>query len=246
MSKVNSLLTQRLKPASEKLSKMTNLAELSSSGNLSSFSGVFKVAPLSSEEESHLKLLLESHKEEGTNVIKDLSELSALTSEVKAICNQAIILHGERIKKAQGLLKSYKEGAFTSWLIHTYGNRQTPYNFLQYYEFYHMLPQGLLSKLDEMPRQAAYTLASRQGDFQKKEEIVRNYQGETKQSLLDQIRKIFPLKNQDKRAQDDVSNLIKSLVKLTQFVSLNQISLSQADKKKVSELFIGIKNILNL
>ncbi len=44
MSKMNSLLSQRLKAPLEKLSKMTNLAELSSAGHLSSFAGVFKVS----------------------------------------------------------------------------------------------------------------------------------------------------------------------------------------------------------
>ena len=37
MAKVNSLLTQRLKMATEKLSKMTNLVEMSSSGNSRAF-----------------------------------------------------------------------------------------------------------------------------------------------------------------------------------------------------------------
>ncbi|NGX37987.1 MAG: hypothetical protein K1000chlam2_01156, partial [Chlamydiae bacterium] len=42
MVKVNDLLSSRFKKASEKLSKMTNLAEMSTSGSLSSFSGVFR------------------------------------------------------------------------------------------------------------------------------------------------------------------------------------------------------------
>lgn len=70
------------------------------------------------------------------NLTLDLAELSLITSEVKAINNQAAILHGERIKKAQTLLKSYQEGAFSAWLNATYGNRQTPYNLMQYYEFF--------------------------------------------------------------------------------------------------------------
>src|SRR3989339_951140 len=99
MSKVNSLLSQRLKAPLEKLSKMTDLAEMSSSGHLSSFAGVFKVSSLSEKEEEILKTLLKKFAVEGLDTEKDFYSLSAITSEVKAINNQAAILHGERIKK---------------------------------------------------------------------------------------------------------------------------------------------------
>jgi hypothetical protein len=236
MSKVNSILTERLKAPTEKVSKMSNLAELSSRGNLSSFSGVFKVSALNDKELESLKFLLQEYKEEDQDIHQDLLLLSSLTSEVKAINNQAAILHGERIKKAQEILKKYKEGAFTFWLIQTYGNRQTPYNFLQYFELYQQLPQSLLPKLDEMPRQAAYTLASRLGPFPLKEEIIKNYNGETKQVLLEYIRKSFPLSSQDKRAQDLGSTLIKSLQKISIFLSQNPLQLSNTQRKKAEEL----------
>lgn len=236
MSKVNSLLTERLKAPTEKLSKMSNLAELSSRGNLSSFSGVFKVSALNDKELESLKILLQEYKEEDQDIHQDLLLLSSLTSEVKAINNQAAILHGERIKKAQEILKKYKEGAFTFWLIQTYGNRQTPYNFLQYFELYQQLPQALLPKLDEMPRQAAYTLASRLGPFPLKEEIIKNYSGETKQVLLEYIRKSFPLSSQDKRGQDLGSTLLKGLQKISIFLSQNPLQLSNTQRKKAEEL----------
>ena len=103
MTKVNSLLTQRLKAAGEKFSKMTNLAELSSSGNLSSFSGVFRVSALTEQEKLAVHNLLDEYKNEAQEIAQDVSLLSAITAEVKAINNQAIILHGERIKRAQEL-----------------------------------------------------------------------------------------------------------------------------------------------
>ncbi len=241
MSKVNSLLTERLKAPLEKLSKMTNLAEMSSSGHLSSFAGVFKVATLSDKEQDVLKTLLEKFAVEGLDTEKDFLSLSAITSEVKAINNQAAILHGERIKKAQEILKKYEEGAFSFWLMQTYGNRQTPYNFLQYFELYQMLPQPLLPKLDEMPRQAAYTLASREGPFDLKKEIIKGYQGETKQVLLEQIRRTFPLQERDKRAQNHGLNLIKSLTRISDFISENSVKLSSTEKKKVLELLSSLK-----
>ncbi len=44
-----------------------------------------------------------------------------------------------------------------------------------------------------MPRQAVYSLASRDGDQEQKELIIQNYNGEPKQELLKLIRDTFPL-----------------------------------------------------
>ncbi|MGL5626872.1 MAG: CT583 family protein [Candidatus Rhabdochlamydia sp.] len=219
MAKINSLLSQRLKTASEKLSKMTNLVELSSNGNLSSFAGVFRVTALNEIEIQTLEKILNQYKNENQEVIQDLDYLASLTAEVKAINNQAIILHGERIKKAQHILTNYQEGAFSAWLVCTYGNRQTPYNFLQYYELYSAIPPSLHPQLDLIPRQAAYSLASRQGSLLQKQQIIKTYQGQSKQELLELIRITFPLSIKDKRAQDianvAILDLKKTLTKIT-------------------------------
>jgi len=236
MSKVNSFLAERLKNAGDKFSKMSNLAALSSGGNLSGFSGVFKVATLSPEELESLQFLLFRYKEKDQDITQDLALLSSITSEVKAINNQAVILHGERIKKAQEVLKKYKEGAFTSWLIRIYGNRQTPYNFLQYFELYRQISPNLLPQLDKMPRQAAYTLASREGPLEAKEKIVKNYNGETKQVVLEYIRKSFPLSSKDKRGQNLSLILLKDLQKISDFLSENRIYLNNAQKKSAKKL----------
>ncbi|KAK5583325.1 hypothetical protein RB653_004917, partial [Dictyostelium firmibasis] len=124
---------------------------------LSLFSGVFKVHPLSEKDQETLREILQEYRP----VEEDFLTLASVTSEIKAISNQAVILHGERIQKAQLILKHYRDGAFSRWLMSTYGNRQTPYNFLQYYEFYLQLPVPLQDKLEDIPRQAIYTLASR-------------------------------------------------------------------------------------
>ena len=182
MAKVNELLSSRFKKASS--NKMQNLAQLSSSGTLSSFSGVFKVSPLTENEEEKLRTLLADYSNETQEIGEDLTSLSSITSEVKAINNQAAILHGERIKKAQTILKKYRDGAFSAWLIGAYGNRQTPYNVPQYSELYTAMPKTLQEKVDEMPRQAVYTLATRKCAQKEKETVIKNYKGETKKELL--------------------------------------------------------------
>ncbi|MEI6242085.1 MAG: CT583 family protein [Chlamydiota bacterium] len=213
MVNFNTLLNLRLKQKESQ--KITALAERSTQGNLSSFSGVFQVSSLSEKEKNLLSdILLQYRESESTDIDGDLKHLLDLTAEVKAITNQAVILHGERIKKAQEILKTYKEGAFTAWLITTYGNRQTPYNFLQYYEFYTSMPKELHEKVDEMPRQAVYTLASRTGPFEKKLEIVQKYDGAPKSEILSLIRETFPLERTDKRLPNLADQSIQTLFRL--------------------------------
>ncbi|MBS0620349.1 MAG: CT583 family protein [Verrucomicrobia bacterium] len=234
MAKVNSLLSSRLKMATQKLSKMTSLVEMSSSGNLSSFAGVFRVAPLSTQEKETLASLIEQYKNEEQDTEGDLAQLFSLTAEVKAINNQAIILHGERIKKAQTILKSYQDGAFSAWLIATYGNRQTPYNFLQYYELHMQLPESLHPKLDQMPKQAIYSLASRAGSQHEKERIIQNYQGQAKQELLKLIRETFPLAESDKRTTDLAESGLNALRRLT--LQLDRRDFKPSSKQKAQML----------
>ena len=191
MKNVNALISERLGKGGP-TPKMTAMAERSASGQRSSFAGLFSPKELSSTEKEALAEILTQFSSGEGNLTLDLAELSLITSEVKAINNQAAILHGERIKKAQTLLKSYQEGAFSAWLNATYGNRQTPYNLMQYYEFFENSPRALRDKLESMPRQAIYTLASREGALEKKWEIIENYRGEKKQALLALIRELFP------------------------------------------------------
>lgn len=243
MSKMNSLLSQRLKSATQKLSKMTNLAEMSSTGNLSSFSGVFRVSSLSTKEKIALEEILTQFSAQEKDIEEDLANLVTITSEVKAINNQAAILHGERIKKAQEILRDYRDGAFSAWLVATYGNRQTPYNFLQYYELYLTLPQLLHPKLDEMPRQAVYVLASRNGPFEKKEEIIRNYSGQPKQELLALIRDTFPLAQTDKRAQNLADFAINSLSRIYDTLNHPSFIPSLKQKEEIKKLLKSLREL---
>ena len=197
MGNIKTLLENRFKkPASD---KMESLAKKRLDGELSPFLNGFTNPKLSPQEEAKFRQLLEEYSFSQEISDLDLQQLCHLSAQVKQIHHQAVLLHGERIKKARELLKSYREGAFSAWLLLTYGNRQTPYNFLVYYEFFSILPDPLKLELGKMPRQAVYTLASREGDLEKKEAIIRNYQGETKGEILEIIRREFPLLPTDRR-----------------------------------------------
>lgn len=243
MGKFHALLNLRLKQKESEKPKMTALAERTTSGNLSSFSGVFRVTALNDREKENLRNILQDFRENDSyDVDSDLNLLMTITSEVKAITNQAVILHGERIKKAQEILKAYRDGAFTAWLIATYGNRQTPYNFLQYYEFYTSMPASLHNVIDAMPRQAIYTLASRNGELNKKEEFILGYTGQPKKELLTIIRSLFPLAETDRRLPNLAAQLITQLSKLKSLSHHGYFKPTEEQRDELLEILEEIAN----
>jgi hypothetical protein len=243
MATIHSILTQRMKKPSN-VSKMAAMAQQSATGNLTSFAGIFSVAELSAQEKEDLGHLLRQYSTDDQEIGDDLDKLISLTSEVKAINNQAALLHGERIKKAHGLLKRYREGAFTAWLIATYGNRQTPYNLMQYYEFCEAMPKHLRPQIEWMPRQAVYVLASREGSLKKKQEIVENYQGETKQEVIAWIRQVFPLDQKDQRRQKSGKSLIQGLQRLYQQLKQAPQKLSRVEKNQALTLLKQMQQVI--
>ena len=245
MSKFNDLLNLRFKQKETPQTKMTALVELSNKGELSSFSGIFRVSSLNDIEKEALATILKHYRHNDSDEVEtDLTALSAITSEVKAITNQAAILHGERIKKAQEILKKYQDGAFTAWLYSTYGNRQTPYNFLQYYELYTLMPSSLHPQIDQMPRQVIYSLASRLGPLEKKEELIKSYVGQSKQELLNRIRIEFPLDEDDKRLPNLASHACSFLKRAKETLKNPLCTPSTEEKKQLQTLLSQIKIFL--
>ncbi len=243
MAKVNSILDQRMKKPSD-TTKMAAMAKQSACGNLTTFSGLFSVAELNSNEKEELENLLRQYADELVNVEQDLEHLISLTAEVKAINNQAALLHGERIKKAHKLFIRYRDGAFTAWLIATYGNRQTPYNLMQYYEFCEAMPKPLRHQIELMPRQAVYVLASREGDFDKKKLLVANYKGETKEEMWILIRQTFPLDEEDRRQQNAGKSLISGFQRLFHQLKQTPTELSPTQKNQLQALLQQIQQLI--
>ena len=95
MAKVNSILDQRMKKPVLS-SKMAAMAQQSATGNLTSFSGIFSIVELSEKEKESLSSILNHYANESreSDLHNDLTNLITLTSEVKAINNQAALLHG--------------------------------------------------------------------------------------------------------------------------------------------------------
>jgi hypothetical protein len=246
MAKFNDLLNLRFKTKELPQSKMSALVERAANGDLSSFSGVFRITALNDTEKMALEDILKTFRQNDADEVEvDLKVLMSITSEVKAIANQAVILHGERIKKAQEVLKKYRDGAFTAWLYATYGNRQTPYNFLQYYEFYSTMPASLHTKIDQMPRQAIYTLASREGSLERKQEIISSYAGQPKQDLLKLIRQSFPLADDDRRLPNFGAHGIAFLKRAREMFRHSQCCLTEEEKNHARRLLDKIRALFD-
>jgi hypothetical protein len=246
MSNVNALLNERMKRG-EQSSKMMALAKQSASGNLTGFSGIFGMTELNPGEKEGLEYILKEYAHDNlkeSHLKSDLSQLISITSEVKAINNQAAMLHGERIKKAQTILKRYRDGAFTTWLLTAYGNRQTPYNFLQYYDFFEAMPKTLRPQLEAMPRQAVYTLATREGPLHKKQRLVETYKGQTKNELLTMIRSLFPLDLSDKRRQNSAELISQELNKVLKYLKTERVRLSPTQKQSIAGLLSQIQTLV--
>jgi len=243
MTKTTTLLNERFN-TKQKPEKMRELATLSLNGNLSSFAGIFQRVALSGREKNSLERIFLQYGSEGENFKADLEALTQVTSEVKAIDAQSVILHGERIKKAGTILKNYRTGAFTSWLLITYGNRQTPYNFLLYYELYEQLSKENRLKVEKMPKQAVYTLAAREGALKDKEQMISAFAGESKQELLLRIREKFPLPSGDRRTSDCGESALKVLSRLHRDLILNRGKLAPEQKKSLSSWLFQLQHLL--
>ena len=244
MAKVNTLLTERLKKT-DGPSKMSAMAQQSANGNLTSFSGVFSITDLNSREKEHIASILKDYAIDVNAVKRDLDNLISLTSEVKSINNQAAMLHGERIKKAHAIFTRYRDGAFTAWLMAAYGNRQTPYNLMQYYEFCEAMPKALRMQIESMPRQAVYTLASRDGPMEMKRRFVENYKGQSKTQLLDEIRDAFPLAQEDQRRKNMGESVVMALQKIHHALKKTPSSFTNAQKNAASTLLEAIHQLIN-
>ncbi len=240
MKKTSSLLEKRFEKSNTE--KIKALVQERSQGNLSFLAKFEKKLSLPKQESEQLFQLLKRYTPNETNPLKaDLLILSDITAEIKTINHQAILLHGERIKKAQSILKNYKDGAFSSWLIISYGNRQTPYNFLSYYELYLKLSPVFKNLLEQMPKHLAYTLALKQGPIEKKEKILESYNTNNKSNILSLIRSSFPLNKNDARQYSSGEAINKFLLKALELLKDPKTQLKEKEMIKLHELLKKIE-----
>lgn len=201
---------------------------------------------LTEKEKRNIQKILVDDYKPGTiaeiQVQEHVAQLTEITKQIKSISAQSVLLHGERIKEAQQLLKDYREGAFTRWLMSTYGNRQTPYSMLRYYEFYQSAPRGTRTLIESAPKKAVYLLAARTGDNDKKLDFIQKYSDSSQSDLLLLIQDEFPVPQTDKR-KPLIAGTISSMTSLCMKLEKRSTQVSEDDRLAIKHLIERLKKI---
>lgn len=236
----------------ESSSNFQEAFELKESNNQSEFMEKFLISPLTGQEDRKIQFILQEMSYPSSSidsqVESDYKALYNIITQIKAINQQGVLLHGERIHQAKVILKKYKDGAFTKWLELAYGNRQTPYRMLQYYEFFRTLESDVQQLMQSMPKKAAYVLASRDGDRHKKIELIREYHSRPSEHIIQMVQETFPLSKEDcrKGKEEDVVLVNSIQADLMRLKKKNDISNEALEKLNVlrelmEEIFVQQK-----
>ena len=191
-----------------------------------SFRAMFDPHDLADTDLNNLKVIFnesagETEFEE--EVDKDFSQLVQITSELKAIQKQAVILVGERVCAVREIFKRHggENIGFTAWLSLTFNAKKTAYNAMAYFELYNALPtEDLKTKMKQMPVKVSYVLASRTAPEKLKFSIIDSYQGEKQREMLDRIEEHIPilgdkrsLRTLGEKAVDDLERIIETIMR---------------------------------
>lgn len=200
------------------------------------------------EREVHLiqNLLTEGSSSETLDQLsRDANKIIEITTEIKSITKQSVLLIGERLFQVRKILKPYKDGTFTKWLDVISFSRKTSYNFLAYYSLFNELPNSQLKeKLKKIPQSIAYTLASREGNIEIKTKIIEDNYKEKAETIIKIINELLPINGEDKRRRRTFLKVSKLTRELNAKLYELERMLSAIDIN--SELFIEEKEALNL
>lgn len=238
MSKTKDLARNFLKKAVNSESNFKESFEITSPTNNPTI-GIPVSINLTQDEVTQIrKILSEEYRSEtisDNSVDEHIKKISDITQQIKSISVQSVLLHGQRIKEAQEILKEYKDGAFTKWLMTTYGNRQTPYSMLNYYDLYQSIPLSHKAILESTPKKAVYLLASKKGDLSKKIEILESHSKSKQKEIISAIQETFPSLESDRRKSKG-TNLIHFLDQITTKIEKRQKSLTQVEEKCIKKI----------
>jgi chromosome partitioning protein len=141
------------------------------------------------DKESRIKDIIKKDSSFEELYLKEILELSKIIKSIKA---QEVLIVGKAIKKAQTILANYNNGMFSEWLVEMFGNVQTPYNFLRFFELHTLLKERSQKEYLSIPRRAAYKLAKVEGSTEQKEEFISQGKNKNASSLEEEIDILFP------------------------------------------------------
>ena len=224
---------------SKKSTTGASIGDLGLINKSNSFTSVFDHRPLELDEQECIKQLLATgaaKKAKKDINDKDADDLINITAEIQSISRQGVVLIGERVAKARALLKSYREGTFSRWLELAFGNKKTGYNILSYYDLYKALPDpSVQKKLHKMPKSAAYILASRQVDLEKKVSVINECCDLKYKDIVRHIKYEFTIL--DKRTEKAKDFLCNTLEEIIHKLGDGRIKYSQEEKARLKDLY---------
>jgi len=196
------------------------------------------------KESESLKIFLSKYSMGKVDIDKielDNIQLTKISEEIRSIQKQEVLLHGERISKAQNVLKNYKKGAFSYWLEMTYGNRRTPYNFFYYYSLYRLLHSNEKKLLQQMPPKIVYIIGGRRLEDKEKINFVKmNYN----KSLKD-LEKIILKKYSNTQKKDPTLGYLKTSLNFLKKASKSK-NLPKDSLDSLKEIQLRLEQILKI
>lgn len=154
---------------------------------------VFSVS-LNPSEVNQLNSLLNKNSLE--NKKKDIFfSIKTLTSQIKSIQKQHVLLIGEKIYQVRELLKTIgsSDTTFSAWISLVFSTKSSAYNALAYYELFIGLPsKNEQFLLQSIPYKTAYLLASRKGSIEKKIDVMNKINGLPNNSAVLILNKHLP------------------------------------------------------
>lgn len=127
--------------------------------------------------------------------IENISAIKLLTSQIKSIQKQHVLLVGEKIFKVREILRQMggEKTTFSSWINLVFSTKSSAYNALAYYEFFINLPNDQAKQLFQaIPHKAAYVLAARKGDVDRKVTVLKQISGKNNQDAIRIVNTHFP------------------------------------------------------
>jgi len=181
---------------------------------------------------------------------EDAKRLKVITGTVRSIVKQGAFLLGQQIHEAKEILRKHRnsERTFTEWMKITFtqGHRSA-YNALELFQFHEEIEDPMLqNKLKEIPKRAAYLLASRDGDISRKIEILKNYSDQKADDLIILIDETLPLPDTDgRKKRDNDTTSIDTLRSILKKLQKRKGNLSGNSMSRISELRGIIDDILS-
>ena len=221
------------------------MATQSGAGNRSGFSGIFSLVENSVKKEKELlESMLKEYATDGVNITTDLHSLISITSEVKAINNQAAILHGERIKKAHAIPHPLPRRRFFKLVD---GRLRQPANALQFHAVLRLLPYHAqnAAAANRVDAKTSHLHTRNQNRSGGKEAGDCGINGETKTELLTRIRTEFPLDKLDKRRQKVGEGVIMSLKRLSDVLAQKPLTITREQKNTIYDLLAHVNHLIS-